>query len=105
MPRIEHSLDPDEKRPITFDFSDELDDGETLINPVTSSVSVPFGTDPSPDSVVDGSPVFDPTSKMVALPVKGKVDMCDYAIKVVCQTSNPMKKLALVAVLPIRKAT
>lgn len=98
------SLDPDEKRVITFDFSDELDSGEMLAGTITSLVSVPMGSDPSPDAVIDGTPIFDPTSKMVLVPVKGKVPLCDYSIKVVCQTSNPTKRLALVAVLPIRKA-
>lgn len=98
------SLDPDEKRVITFDFSDELDSGETLAGAITSLVFVSMGSDPSPDAVIDGTPIFDPTSKMVLVPVKGKVPLCDYSIKIVCGTTTPSKKLALVAVLPIRKA-
>lgn len=98
-------LDPDEKRVITFDFSDELDASETLSGAISATVSVSMGVDASPDAVIDGLPVFDPEAKMVLVPVKGKVAMCDYAIKIVCGTSAASKKLALVAVLPVRKAT
>ena len=71
---------------------------------IDASISVKLGVDPTPSAILNGVPTFDAECKRVLVPVQGGVDGNDYAIKVVCQTSNPTKRLALVAVLPIRKA-
>ncbi len=97
------AIDPDEKRVITFDFSADLDLGETLSGTIVATVTTVMGSDPSPASVLNGAAIFGPGQLSVLVPVKGGQADTDYAIKVVCGTTNVQKTLALVAHLPIRQ--
>ena len=98
------SIDPDEQVVITFDFSAALDAGETLSGSIATSVTAVLGNDAAPAAILNGVAACDNTSTRVLQPVKGGLPDHDYAIKVVCVTSNPQKVLALVAHLPIRQA-
>jgi hypothetical protein len=100
--RIE-SIDPQEAVVVTFDFSLALDSGETLSGTIATTVSTVLGADPTPSAVLNGVATFGVGSKTVLLPVKGGLADRDYAIKVVCGTTNAQKTLALVAHLPIRE--
>ena len=57
----------------------------------------------APATILNGVATYDSTSTRVLLPVRGGLPDHDYAIKVVCATSNAQKVLALVAHLPIRQ--
>ena len=100
--RIE-AIDPAEAVVVTFDFGLALDTGETLSGVITTTVDVVLGADPAPGTVLNGVATFGAESKTVLVPVKGGLADRDYAIKVVCGTTNPQKTLALVAHLPIRE--
>ena len=96
-------IDPAEKIVVTFDFTDGLDTGETLTGTITANVSMALGSDATPASLLNGTPTFDATSKMVLVPVQGRTVDCDYDIKIVSGTSNAQKTLALIGRLPIRE--
>ena len=98
------AIDPDEQVVITFDFAAALDAGEMLSGPIKTSVATVLGSDAAPAAILNGVAAYDSTSTRVLLPVKGGLPDHDYAIKVVCATSNAQKVLALVAHLPIRQA-
>ena len=98
------AIDPDEQWVITFDFAPALDTGETLSGTITTSVTTVLGRDAAPAAILNGVATYDSTSTRVLLPVKGGLPDRDYAIKVVCATTNAQKVLALVAHLPIRQA-
>ena len=93
--------DPAEKVVLTFDFSADLDVGETLSGAITVSVSVVRGADPSPAAILNGAAAFDATSKMVLQGVQAGLNDCEYRIKAVAPTTNPKKVLALSGVLPV----
>lgn len=97
------AIDPAEQVVVTFDFTDALDAGETLSGTIATSVITVLGIDVSPASILNGVAAYDITSKKVIQPVKAGLADHDYAIKVICATSNPQKVLALVAHLPIRQ--
>lgn len=90
-----------EKVVLTYDFSAELDAGETLTGAITVSVAVTRGTDASPSAILNGAAAYDGTSKMVLQGVQAGVAGCGYKIKVVAPTTNPKKVLALSGVLPV----
>ena len=98
------AIDPAEQVVITFDFAAALDAGETLSGDVATTVTAVLGSDAAPASILNGVATYDSTSTRVLLPVRGGLPDHDYAIKVVCATSNAQKVLALVAHLPIRQA-
>ena len=100
--RIE-AIDPAEAVVVTFDFALALDSGETLSGVITTTVDVVLGADPAPTNVLNGVATFGAEARTVLVPVKGGLADHDYAIKVVCGTTNPQKTLALVAHLPIRE--
>ncbi|EXI92147.1 MAG: hypothetical protein AW12_00798 [Candidatus Accumulibacter sp. BA-94] len=98
------ALHPAEQRVITFDFSDDLDASETLTGSISTDFATVMGVDPSPYiSLNNGVATFGPGNKTVLLPIKSGLADRDYAITVACATTNPAKKLALVAHLPIRE--
>ena len=94
--------DPSEKVTLTFDFSAGLGSAETLSGAPVATVSMAFGSDLAPSSILNGSASIDPTSKLVFVPVLAGVADCDYVVKVVVPTSNASKVLALSAILPVR---
>ena len=98
------AIDPAEQVVITFDFEAALGAGETLSGTIATSVTTVLGSDTTPTAILNGVATYDSTSMRVLLPVKGGLPDHDYAIKVVCATSNAQKVLALVAHLPIRQA-
>jgi hypothetical protein len=96
-------IDPAESAVITFDFSPALDSGETLQGVITTTVTTIYGDDVAANAVLNGVSLFANSQTAVLVPVRGgKVD-CDYAIKVIVGTTNPYKKLALIALLPVRE--
>lgn len=90
-----------EKAVLTFDFSSELDAGETLTGAITVSVSLARGTDATPANILNGAAAFDATSKMVLQGVQVANASCEYRIKVLAPTTNPKKVLARVGLLPV----
>lgn len=94
--------DPSEKVTLTFDFSAGLGSAETLSGAPVATVSMAFGTDLAPSSILNGSAAIDPTLKLVFVPVQAGITDCDYVVKVVVPTSNASKVLALSAILPVR---
>ena len=96
-------IDPAEAVVLTFDFTRDLDPGETLTGPIWTSVTMALGTDPTPSRVLNGVASFGADPRTVLVPVKGGLVDHDYAIKVVVGTTNDFKVLALVAHLPIRE--
>lgn len=98
-------FDPAEADVLTYDFTQGMSPLETLVgNPIiTVVVDYPdTSADPTPAAILNGSPTFDATNKLIFVPVLGGVDGVDYDIKVECQTSNPKKFLALACILPVR---
>lgn len=98
-------IDPEEAVVLTFDFSLDLDPGETLSGTISTSVTTALGTDATPSRVLNGVSAFGGDFKTVLVPVKGGLVDHDYAVKVVVGTTNDFKVLALVAHLPIREET
>lgn len=94
--------DPSEKQVLTFDFSLGLAQGETLTTPVTVSITVLNGTDPTPAAVLAGGNAFVPGNLQYSVPVQGGIDLTDYDIVVKAATTNPAKSLALGGILPVR---
>lgn len=50
-------IDPDESKPYTHDFTDQLEAGDTVAS-VVYSVVVNTGSDATPNAILDGSPVI-----------------------------------------------
>ncbi len=94
--------DPSEKVPLTFDFTNGLDAGETLTGTPTVTVACTVGTDATPQAILNGSATLIASATKVLQAVQGGLAGCDYLIKVVTATSNAQKVLALSAVLPVR---
>lgn len=87
---------------LTYDFSAQLAVGETLTGTPTVGIAVNYGTDASPNSVINGAANVDVTGKLVLVPVKAGVDQCDYLITVSCASTNSQKAPAMNAILPVR---
>ena len=94
-------LSAGEKRVLTFDFSDDLDVGETLTGAIVVSVSMEVGTDATPAAILNGAADYDATSKMVLQGVQVLNAGCGYRIKMLVPTTNPKKVLALSGILPV----
>lgn len=94
--------DPGEKELLFFDFSLGLSAGETLQLPVTVSIGVVNGADPTPASMLAGGNFFNPGNLVYVVPVQGGLDLTDYDIVVKAATSNPAKVLVLGGILPVR---
>ena len=95
--------DTSEKVVLTFDFSPGLDAGETLQGAISVTVESSLLPDLTPDAILNGAALFDSSSTKVYQPVQGGVTDADYIIKVVVDTSNSQKTLAINSVLPIRR--
>jgi len=93
-------VDGSEEVVLTYDFTNGLAAGETLLTPAVEVV-VTFGEDPQAASIV-GTPQVD--GPRVLVPISGQKEPMDYKITVICSTSNPNKTLALAGVLPVRAA-
>ena len=93
--------DPGESVPLIFDFSAGLATGETLVVTPTMSISVTQGMDPSPGSMLSGALGFDPTMTQCIQPVSGGISGCEYELVCTTPTSNPLKTLVLVGLLPV----
>jgi len=111
-------LDPSEEAVFTLDATPGLDPGETLTGILQISVTLLRGSDPNaaqfvltnPAPAINTAPVT--VNKLIGSPltiatgccVQGAmaspVDGVWYQIKVVCSTTNPLKRLALKAVVP-----
>lgn len=87
---------------LTYDFNAQLAAGDTLTGSPTVTISVNYGTDPSPNGVLNGAANVDVTGKLVLVPVKAGVDGCDYLITVSCASTNSQKAPAMNAILPVR---
>jgi hypothetical protein len=86
---------PAEQVILAFNFSADLAQGETLTGSPVLSYATFKGADLNPTAITNGVPGFDTNSKYVLVPVMGGLDQCIYAINVICNTSNPLKVLAL----------
>lgn len=102
--QIFNELGPTEERVLTFDFTDDLDFGETLVGPITLAVTCTLGTDPTPLDVLNGIPAYNGALTQVMQPISAAnaVVGCDYYFVVTGRTTNPQKVLARYAILPIR---
>lgn len=94
--------DPSESVVVTFDYSLALDTDEQLASVESITVTTSMGTDPDPQSILQGTSLITVSGLAVQLPVTGGLDGVNYNIKVIAQTSNPQKVLALTAILPVR---
>lgn len=83
-----------EKLVLAFQYGDELEAGETLTGTPAAAVTVLQGTDPAPDTLLNGAPLI--VGSDVLVPIDPTVSDVDYRIKVVVPTSNPQKVLACV---------
>lgn len=95
-------LDPkydNEKIVVTMDFTASLAAGETLTGTPTTTFETNSGVDSAPGDIANGSSVI--AGSQVRVPVKGGIQGNSYRIKTVCSTSNPLKVLEMVAILPI----
>lgn len=91
---------PAEKVPVTFDFSDQLADGELIVSgSVTVEARAVFGYDASPSSRLAGSPAVD--SGVVQQLFDGGVLGEHYVLTCTAPTNNS-QRLVLVALLPVR---
>lgn len=90
---------------LTFDFTGMLASSETITSVTSVTVSTRSGGDQSPSAIlngVNGTPTIDTTGKLVYVAVQGGTDGCDYAIKVLAQSSNPLKAPVIDGVLQVR---
>lgn len=94
-------MDPADRGVLTFDFSQRLDAGELLSGAITVTVGMQLGTDATPDAILNGAASFDEASMKVLVPVRDPQPGAQYAIKVIVDTTNPKKRLALTGVLPV----
>ena len=95
------SKDASESRVLAFDFSADLDTGETLTGSPDVTVHLALGPDANPSAILAGGNAFDTAHKMFLVPVTGGTQGTEYLIKVVSNTSNAAKRLALSGVLPV----
>ena len=95
--------DPAESVPLTFNMSAGLVPGEVLVSTPIVSVFVSEGSDPNPTNILNGGPAFDVSLTRLIQPVFGGINGCEYQIVVTCPTSNPIKTLTLVGILPVRR--
>lgn len=92
--------DPGEKFYISFDYTNELDAGETIASAVVS-MEVTNGVDASPSALLSGSPTIQGGAVMQIVQ-GGKAD-CTYAPKCMATTSAS-RILARAAHLPVSYA-
>lgn len=96
------SKDPRENVVVTFDFSLALSGNETLSSIEAITVEVSAGVDPSPSDIIAGPPLINTDNVSLSQPVHLGVDGVNYSITAVANTTNPDKRLAVTAILPVR---
>lgn len=92
--------DPEETLVVAFDFTRDLDPGETISSPVTT-IAVSVGTDPTPTAVLSGLPTA--ATGVVTQVITGGVADVDYRLQCKINTSGS-RVLVLAAILPVREA-
>jgi hypothetical protein len=95
------TVDPSEEVVLGFDFTDRLPAGVTLTGPVVVTVTVDWGTDTTPQSIIKQAAQID--GKVVMIGVGGMADQTDYHFHVTCETSDSNTTVAMGQVLPVRK--
>lgn len=93
--------DPLDRCVLGFDFSDQLDAGETLTGRITLSVAAIAGSDSSATAILVGVPSYNAAHSMIMQPIFGGLDGCKYYIKVAAATTNPNKVVSLAGLLPV----
>lgn len=91
---------PEEELPVTFDFTKDLETGETVASVVEIDVTVVYGSDENPADILYGSPSV--VTPRVAHWVTGGLDQTDYLLEVTVETSMA-RKLTAQCVLPVRE--
>lgn len=89
---FKYPKDPVEQVVLTFDFSWQLADGETLFG--TPTVTLESLEDPTA-AIVNGAAALDSLLPKYRIPVHAGIDGATYWIKVVSSTSNPSKTVAI----------
>lgn len=93
--------DPEETLVVTFDFTKDLDPGETISSPTVTVAIDNGGTDAAYQSVLSGSPTA--AVGVVTQVVTLGVDGVDYRLQCKVNTSGS-RVLVLAAILPVREA-
>lgn len=94
--------DPGEAFACAFDFSRELNEGETLVGTPEVIVAVVTGTDTSPAAIKSGAPVIEGARVLQRL--VGGVAGVTYSITCLATTSEG-NTLARAAILPVEVAS
>lgn len=89
----------EEKLVLGFQFSGELESGETLTGTPTVTVDVVDGTDASPSALLNGTATI--SEGTVLVPVKAGVVGVTYEVRVIVATSNAAKVLGLVGKITV----
>lgn len=94
--------DPDETITLTFDFTKDLTQGETLSGTPVVTISVYQGVDPNMNQMLSGAPQVagNTVLQTCILGVKGN----SYGVKAKC-TTNSGRMLVLGGILPIQDAS
>ena len=80
---------PTEEDSFEFDYTDKLASGETVVSAVIT-IDVISGVDPSPGSMIGGSPTIN--SPKVTVKLIGGVDGVLYCVHCLATTSTGLKK-------------
>lgn len=99
--RFETPKDFEEEVVLNFDFDDDLPVGATLTGTPVVVITEMTGGDLNPTAISNGTPAFGPTARNLLVPVKDGIPGCKYHIKVVSETTDPLKTLALSGVLTV----
>lgn len=95
--------DPLESVVLTLDYPD-LATGETLTTILNTLITVLEGSPPdnSPFALLQSAPQIATSGTQVQIPVQAGISGVFYEFEVLCQTSNPNKKILGKAILPVR---
>lgn len=85
-------------------MASNLPTGVTLQGSPNITVTVLEGTDPSPNSILNGGSSIDSTLTIALQPVFGGVSGCLYEVKATCNTTQSTLVLVLAGALPVRNA-
>jgi hypothetical protein len=96
------AVDPEATDVLTFDLSDQLANGETLKGRVSLQIACIAGMDANATTLFWGVASFDRTGTKILQPRRGGLDGSTYLVKVSAATTNPQKRVALTALLPVR---
>ena len=77
----------DETDTLSFNFTDILRSGQTVVNPAVVA-TVLDGTDPNPQNIVQGSPGVDVTLKIASINIKGLVSDVTYCLTMSVNTTG-----------------